>query len=88
MTSDKKVVIGHDVSPEIETNLIEFLTERIDAFAWEHDDITCISTDVMAHKLNDDPNYVHVKQKRRKFAPNRNKIINEEVDRLLKVGMI
>ena len=68
--------------------MIEFLTDRLDAFAWEHEDITGISRDVMTHKLNVDPNYAPVQQKRRKFAHDRNKIINEEVSRLLKAGMI
>lgn len=68
--------------PQIEANLVEFLTTRLDAFVWEHGDITGISSDVITHKLNVDPNYTPVQQKRRKFAPERNKIINEELKRL------
>ena len=56
-TGDKKVLVGQDVPPEVEANLIEFLTDHLDAFAWEHEDITGISRDVMTHKLNIDPNY-------------------------------
>ncbi|XP_074347067.1 uncharacterized protein LOC141685890 [Apium graveolens] len=66
---DKKVLIGEDVSPHIEANLVEFLTTRLDAFAWGHDDITGISPDIITHKLNVDPNYVPVQQKRCKFGP-------------------
>ena len=62
-TGDKKVLVGQDVPPEVEANLIEFLTDRLDAFAWEHEDITGISRDVMTHKLNVDPNYAPVQQK-------------------------
>ncbi|XP_074376777.1 uncharacterized protein LOC141718291 [Apium graveolens] len=54
---DKKVLIGEDLSPTIEANLIN-------------------------------PSYTHVQQKRRKFAVDRNKIINDEVERLIKAGMI
>ena len=32
-TEDKKVLVGQDVPPEVEANLIEFLTDRLDAFA-------------------------------------------------------
>ncbi|XP_017256033.2 uncharacterized protein LOC135147082 [Daucus carota subsp. sativus] len=87
-TGDKKVLVGEDLSPNVEANLVEFLTTRLDAFAWEHEDITGISADVITHKLNVDPNHKPVQQRRRKFAAERNKIINEEVSRLLKAGMI
>lgn len=82
------MLIREDLSPTIETNLVEFPTSRLDAFAWEHEDITGISHDVITHKLNVDPKHTPVHQKRRKFGTKRNKIINEEVNRLLKVGMI
>ncbi|XP_017239352.2 uncharacterized protein LOC108212130 [Daucus carota subsp. sativus] len=87
-TGDKKVLVGEDLSPNIEANLVEFLTTRLDAFAWEHEDITGISAEVITHKLNVDPNHKPVQQRRRKFAAERNKIINDEVSRLLKAGMI
>ncbi|XP_074377797.1 uncharacterized protein LOC141719326 [Apium graveolens] len=87
-TGDKKVLIGEDLSPNIEANLVEFLMTSLDTFAWEHDNITGISPDVITHKLNVDPKHPPVQQKRRKFGAERNKIINEEVNRLLKAGMI
>ncbi|KAJ9561447.1 hypothetical protein OSB04_006607 [Centaurea solstitialis] len=43
---------------------------------------------VISHKLNVDPTFKPIKQKRRKFAPERNKVINDEVDNLLKTGKI
>ena len=87
-TGDKKVLIGDDLSPTIESHLVDFLTTRLDAFAWEHEDITGISADVITHKLNVDPDHKPVQQRRRKFAAERNKIINDEVSRLLKTEMI
>ncbi|XP_074347614.1 uncharacterized protein LOC141686480 [Apium graveolens] len=87
-TGDKKVLIVEDLSPTIEANLVNFLPTRLDAFAWEHDDITGIDPNVITHKLNVDPNYTHVRQKRRKFTTKRNKIINDEIDMLMKAGMI
>ena len=47
-----------------------------------------ISTDIITHRLNVDQWFKPVKQKRRKFAHERNKVINEEVEKLLKNGMI
>lgn len=87
-TGDKKVLVGEDVSPTIEANLVEFLTSNLYAFAWEHEDITGISPDVITHKLNVDPNYTPVQLKRRKFVAERIKVIKEVVSRLLKAGMI
>ncbi|XP_074298593.1 uncharacterized protein LOC141629502 [Silene latifolia] len=46
------------------------------------------SADIITHKLNIDTSFKLVQQKRRKFAPERNTIINEEVDKLLDMGMI
>ncbi|XP_056695833.1 uncharacterized protein [Spinacia oleracea] len=50
--------------------------------------MTGISPDVITHKLNVDPSFRPVKQKRRKFAPERNKIIDEEVQNLIDSGKI
>jgi hypothetical protein len=47
-----------------------------------------IDPSVISHRLNVDPNYRPVKQKRRNFAPERNQAIHEEVERLLRAGFI
>ncbi|XP_024009904.1 uncharacterized protein LOC112085120 [Eutrema salsugineum] len=47
-----------------------------------------ISVDVTCHELNVDPTFKPVKQKRRKLGPERAKAVNDEVERLLKVGSI
>lgn len=57
-------------------------------FSWKYEDITGISPDAITHKLNVDPQYTPVQQKRKKFVTERNKFINEEMSRLLKAGMI
>ncbi|KAJ9535840.1 hypothetical protein OSB04_un001005 [Centaurea solstitialis] len=44
--------------------------------------------DIISHKLNVDPSFKPIKQKRRKFARERNKVINDEVGNLLKTGKI
>ncbi|KAJ9544296.1 hypothetical protein OSB04_024003 [Centaurea solstitialis] len=59
-----------------------------DCFAWSHEDMVGIDPNVISHKLNVDANFKPIKQKRRKFAPERNKVINDEVDNLLKTGKI
>jgi hypothetical protein len=67
---------------------MQFLRENADVFAWSHEDMPGISTKVMVHKLNVNPSIHPVKQKRRVFAPERNTVVMEEVDKLLMEGFI
>ncbi|KAJ9556882.1 hypothetical protein OSB04_011496 [Centaurea solstitialis] len=62
--------------------------EHPDCFIWSNEDMVGIDPNVISHKLNVDPTFKPIKQKRRKFAPERNKVINDEVDNLLKTGKI
>ena len=47
-----------------------------------------IDPTVITHRLNTSPSFKPVKQKRRSFAPERQKAINEEVGKLLQAGAI
>ena len=47
-----------------------------------------IDPTIITHKLNTNPSFNPVKQKRRSFAPERQKAINEEVGKLLQAGAI
>ncbi|KAJ9557089.1 hypothetical protein OSB04_011703 [Centaurea solstitialis] len=85
---DRKVFVGATLTPDIKREIISFLQEHSDCFAWSHEDMVGIDPNIISHKLNVDPTFKPVKQKRRKFAPERNKVINDEVDNLLKTGKI
>jgi len=85
---ERRVIVGSLLSPEIKESLVTFLRNNSDVFAWSHDDMPGINPSVISHRLNVDPNYRPVKQKRRSFAPERNQAIHEEVERLLKAGFI
>ena len=75
-TTKNNTTRGHGVTPKRETDIIDFLTERMDTFAWEHDDTMGSSLDMNIHKLNDDnSNHIHVKWK-----SNRIEIINCKAD--------
>ena len=82
------VFIGTSLESPTKKQLIAFLQEHVDCFAWTHEDMVGISPDVISHKLNIDPTFKPIKQKCRKFAPEQNKVINDEVDNLLKTGKI
>ncbi|KAL5564335.1 hypothetical protein UlMin_027499 [Ulmus minor] len=50
--------------------------------------MTGIDPAIAVHRLQVDPDHPPVKQKRRKIAPERNKVVNEEVQKLLDIGSV
>ena len=85
---EKKVLMGTGILEDMEEKLLCFLKTRASTFAWKHEDMTGISKDVITQKLNVDVNCRPIHQKRRKFVLERNIIVQEEVNKLLKAGMI
>ena len=61
---------------------------NMDVFAWRHSDMVGISSIVASHKLNVLPTTKPVRQRMRRFHPNRHQIIQTEVDNLLAAGFI
>ena len=47
-----------------------------------------IDLKVVTHKLNVDPSFWQIKQKKRRLGVDQNNAVNEEVNRLLENGMI
>lgn len=82
------MLIGAQLEAGRRAVLIAFLSEHHDCFAWSHTDMTGIYPLIITHRLQVDPTHVPVKQKRRKFAAEQNKIIDEEVHKLIKIGSI
>ena len=86
--ANKMAKIGTTLSPEMRTRLIRFLKENLDVFAWSHEDMPGISSEVIQHKLNVDPERKPVQQRRRTFAPERDQAVAGEVTKLLTAGFI
>ena len=63
-------------------DLVQFLKENIDVFAWSHEDMPGIDPNVITHRLNVYPSSKPVRQKKRVFAPERDNDIKEEVQKL------
>jgi hypothetical protein len=72
----------------MKVELVAFLRHNSDVFAWSHEDMPGIDPSVIVHKLNVDPNYRPVKQRRKTFAAERNQAVAEKVEKLLNVGFI
>ncbi|XP_074283668.1 uncharacterized protein LOC141608205 [Silene latifolia] len=79
---------GSDIPDNVRPELVSFLKNKSTCFDWSHFDMTDIDANIITHKLNIDTFFKPVRQKRRKFAPERNTIIKKEVDKLLDIGMI
>ncbi|KAL2248676.1 UNVERIFIED_CONTAM: Retrovirus-related Pol polyprotein from transposon [Sesamum indicum] len=66
--------------------MIEFLRKNADMFAWSPSDFTGIDPEVIVHRLNVDPMARPVQQRKRTFGSNKNEVIKQEVEKLLKAG--
>jgi ribonuclease HI len=85
---DRTVKIGSQLPEGLKTDLSEFLKKNADVFAWSHEDMPGIDPAIISHRLNIDPAAKPVKQKKRNFAPERNKAIAEEIDKLMDADFI
>ena len=80
--------IGSKLAENLKSLLTHFLRQNRDIFAWKQADMGGIDLAIITHRLNVNPSFKPVKQKRRSFAPERQKAINEEVGKLLQKGAI
>ena len=80
--------ISSKLAKDLRSLLIHFLKHNKDVFAWKQEDMGGIDPAIITHRLNVSPSFKPVKQKRRSFAPERQKAINEEVGKLLQAGAI
>ena len=85
---DRVTKVGSLLHPHQKTELENFLIENSDVFAWSAAEMPGISPSVIFHSLNINPNARPIRQKRRRFAPERVLAIQEETDKLLKAGFI
>ena len=76
------------LSPQTKKKIVNFLKENLDVFAWSHEDMLGILDNIIQHHLNVDPERKLVQQRRRVFAPERNKSIMDEVNKLLVANFI
>jgi hypothetical protein len=60
----------------------------LDVFTWQISDMPRISREVIEHILCIDPMFKAIKQKERKYTPERHETIRVEVNKLLEVGFI
>nr|GEW76708.1 reverse transcriptase domain-containing protein [Tanacetum cinerariifolium] len=66
----------------------EYPERNFDIFAWKPMDITGVSRHIVKHRLNVREGCSPVRQKKRSQAPERNKAIQEEVEKLVDAGIM
>ena len=65
--------IGSKLTEDLRSLLTHFLRQNKDVFAWKQQDMRGIDLTIITHRLNVNPSFKPVKQKRRSFAPERKK---------------
>ncbi|GAV80976.1 hypothetical protein CFOL_v3_24435 [Cephalotus follicularis] len=69
---EKKIIqVGSQLGEVEKWELITFLKNNKDVFAWSAEEVPGISPEVMVHKLSVDPMRPLTRQKKRNFAPKR-----------------
>ena len=76
------------LTPEETRNIQDTPRQSHDVFAWAHSDMKGIHPSIVSHKLNVLPTARPVRQRVRRFHPDRQKVIREEIDKLLEAGFI
>ena len=79
---EKFTRIGTSMEEKTKQDLVQFLRENNDVFAWSHEDMLGIDPSVITHRLNVYPSSKPVRQKKRVFAHERDNAIKEEVQKL------
>ncbi|RVX18157.1 Transposon Ty3-I Gag-Pol polyprotein [Vitis vinifera] len=64
------------------------LRQNHDIFTWAHSDMKGIHPSIASHRLNVFSTVIPVRQKIRRFHPNRQKVIQNEIDKLPESGFI
>ncbi|GKV36705.1 hypothetical protein SLEP1_g44805 [Rubroshorea leprosula] len=85
---ERTVKIGTKLTEEEQAELLEFLRNNQDVFAWTTDEMPGVPIELIVHKLSTDPTRRPVVQKRRLFGPEKQAVIDEEIQKLLQAGFI
>ena len=64
------------------------MKKNLEIFVWTHEDMSSIDRKVIEHQLNVDLTKKPIQQKQRVFAPKRNKVVVEEMEKLLTAGFM
>ena len=76
------------MSNEERVQVLLFLTQNIDVFAWNPYEVPGVNPGFIVHELNVDPSYPSKKQKPRRLAKDHVEAVRQEVEKLKEAGAI
>ncbi|CAA0811499.1 Uncharacterized mitochondrial protein AtMg00860, partial [Striga hermonthica] len=85
---DRKFRIGRELGESIRSRLVDLIREFADIFAYTAEELTGIEAKIIEHRLNIDLSVKPVKQKTRHHGAEMDKIIEQEVEKLLNAGHV
>ena len=81
-------MIGTLASPYVRQAFRTYLREKQDVFAWSHEDMSKIDPSIIVHRLNVSPSFAPIRQKKRVFTQELDKVIVKEVHKLQEAEFI
>ena len=84
----KQVTISAMLDDKTESELIQFLRDNSDIFAWSAEDLRGVDKSIFEHILDVNKKHPPVKQKLMKISEERKQVAKEKVQRLLDTGVI
>ncbi|GJZ54197.1 hypothetical protein Tco_0609082 [Tanacetum coccineum] len=85
---EQTIAIGSTLTEEGRKELCDLLRRNLDIFSWKPADITGVPRHIAEHSLNIRERCLPVRQKTRGQAPERNKAIYKEVEKLVDAGIM
>lgn len=84
----KEVKVGSALEQDVKEEMVKFLREYVDVFAWSYQDMPGLDTDIVMHKLPLKSECSPVKQKLRRTRPDMATKIRDEVKKQFDAGFL
>ncbi|GKE22574.1 hypothetical protein Tco_1434086 [Tanacetum coccineum] len=85
---EQTIAVGSTLTDKGRKELCALLRQNLDVFAWKPADMTGVQRHIAEHRLNIREGCLPIRQKKRGQAPERNKAIQEEVEKLVEAGIM
>ena len=86
--TDRYFQIGTSMKDQDKVEMLLFLLQNVDVFAWSPYEVPGVDLEFIVHKLNMDPSFPPKKQKPRRVAKEHVDAVKLEVQRLKEAGVI
>ena len=86
--TNKYFQVGASMSNEERVQVLLFLIQNMDVFAWNPYEVLGVDPGFIIHKINVDPSYPPKKQKPRRSAKNHVEAVRQKVEKLKEAGAI